>query len=80
MYDDTVRLTKQQKKAIESFKQIMQKEILSQKIRKDYYKNQNIDGTKISWNDLCHQYDKVDTNFLLQVLGMEREDKDEVDK
>ena len=80
LYDDTVKLTEQQKKAIESFKQIMQKEILSQKIRKDYYKNQNIDGTKISWNDLCHQYDKVDTNFLLQVLGMEREDKDEVDK
>lgn len=60
------------KKELLSQRERVQNEISSQGIRRDFYINKNMDGTKISWDDLCKKY-KVRTTFLMQVIGMQRD-------
>lgn len=45
----------------------------SMEIRRDYKSKKNMDGSKISYDDLCKKYN-VRTNFLIQVLGQEEKD------
>lgn len=61
-----------QRKEILEQKEKIQTEITSQSIRKEFYTKFNMDGTKISWDDLCKKY-KVRTSFLIDVIGTQRE-------
>ena len=48
-------------------------EIKTGKIREDYKNGRNMDGTKISFDDLCRKYN-VRTRFLIEVIGQEEID------
>ena len=61
-----------EKKLILEQKEKIQTEITSQSVRKEFYTKFNMDGTKISWDDLCKKY-KVRTSFLIDVIGTQRE-------
>lgn len=61
-----------EKKLILEQKEKIQTEITSQSVRKEFYTKSNMDGTKISWDDLCKKY-KVRTSFLIDVIGTQRE-------
>ena len=70
LYSENIE--ERQRKEILEQKEKIQTEITSQSIRKEFYTKFNMDGTKISWDDLCKKY-KVRTSFLIDVIGTQRE-------
>lgn len=68
IYDEDI--SKELKQEAQERKQKLQLEYKAQDIREDYKRGRNMDGTRISYDQLCKKYN-VRLGFIIQILGRE---------
>ncbi len=73
-YDDTSYSDSSRSKARRELEKV-QLENLAMKLRNEYRNGRNMDGSKISYNDLCSRY-SVRTGEVIDVLGMENSEQE----